>query len=213
MARMQSQRNSGVFSRGASEVDVPLPHPPSGPFAALIEREEGTSFPPPPTDNSMDAGDGSSIPKYEEPFDGALESGYETTFTQVTPKRRPSVHTDSGKGTGDETDSSVAPAPPPFRPRLIHHTPKMRASRRKEIDTPNFHQQVVREDTAHGIFVQNPMYSPQKAIGYWQSYRIPDSTANVWKPIKDEKHGQPNQGSVESVKDLHRPTTRRVLHY
>ena len=112
---MQSQRNSGVFSRGASEIDVPLPHPPSGPFAALIEREEGTSFPPPPTDDAMETGDRSSTPKYEDPFDGELESGYESTLiNQVTPKRRPSVHTDSGKGTGDETDSSVALVPPPF---------------------------------------------------------------------------------------------------
>ena len=195
MARMQSQRNSGVFSRGTSEVDIPLPHPPSGAFAALIEMHESASVPPPSKDNAMNTGDKSSVPKYVEPFESTHESGYENNVPQLPPKRRPSVHTDSGKGTGEDTDTSVAPVPPPFRPRVIHHAPKMRSSWRKETDTPNVYQQVVREDSAHGTFVQNPVYKPLKTIGYWQSYRVPDSTASLWKPLK-EKPSRPNQGSL-----------------
>ena len=182
MARMP--RNSGGFSRGTSEGDVPLPHPSSSVFAALIDMPENAPVPPSSKDDTMNIKDKSSFPQYVEPFDSTNESGYENNVPQLPPKRRQSLHTDSGKGTGEDTDTSIAPVPPPLRPRVIHHAPKMRSSRRKETDTPNGYQQVFREDSEHGTFISNPIYKP-KAIGYWQSCRIPGSTECLWKPLKE----------------------------
>ena len=191
MARMP--RNSGGFPRGTSEGDVPLPHSPSGAFAALIEMHENASVPPPSKDDTINTKDKSSIPQYVEPFDSTNESGYENNVPQLPPKRRQSLRTDSGKGTGEDTDTSIAPVPPPLRPRVIHHAPKMRSSRRKETDTPNDYQQIFREDSAHGTFVQNPIYKPK--VGYWQSCRVPGSTERLWKPLQEKPDG-PNQGSL-----------------
>ena len=192
MARMP--RNSGGFSRGTSEGDVPLPHPSSSVFAALIDMPENAPVPPSSKDDTMNIKDKSSFPQYVEPFDSTNESGYENNVPQLPPKRRQSLHTDSGKGTGDDTDTSIAPVPPPLRSRIIHHAPKIKSSRRRETDIPNGHQQVFRQDSELGTFITNPIYKP-RSIGYWQSCRIPGSTECLWKPLKDNPD-RPNQGAL-----------------
>ena len=194
MARMP--RNSGGFPRETSEGDVPLPHPSSGVFAALVGVHKNASVSPPSKDDAMNIKEKSSFPQYVEPFDSTNESGYENNVPQLPPKRRQSLHTDSGKGTGDDTDTSIAPVPPPLKPCVIHHAPKMRSSRRKETDTPHGYQQVFREDSEHGTFISNPIYKP-KAVGYWQSCRIPGSTECLWKPLND-RSDRPSQDSLLS---------------
>ena len=138
--------------------------------------------------------------QYSEPFESAAANKPEARFCGSNNESKYNIplfpaikqslagskrHTDSGRETGEDTDggSSVAPVPPPLKPRpagLIYHTPRMKSSRRQETETPNGHQQVVREDSVHGTFVHNPIYKPKVATSQsgsrnssWQSCRIP----------------------------------------
>ena len=143
--------------------------------------------------------------QYSEPFESTATSTTETQFCNSNNEfkydipRFPSLkqnltgtkrHNDSGRETGEDTDgcSSLAPRPPPVKPRPagIYHTPKLKSSMRQETETPHGPQQVVGSIIWHS----NPIYKPKvpsQNISQdtpWRSCRI---------PFKEEKE-QPNHG-------------------
>ena len=84
-----------------------------GVFTTILELRENGIFPAESQDDNKTTELNSEV-KYAEPFDNMYENSVpQPTHPPQSPRSMHS-HTDSGKGTGDDTDSSLPPALPSF---------------------------------------------------------------------------------------------------